>query len=232
MSDQLAECSSRRQEAEPVRKAVRERAEVDVDDFDRGRPDALLARRVRATRTGLRLSEGLTFETWRRIGLQAGVLNDSSAWWIGDWLLYGQRTYGERYKTAIEATGFGYQTLRNYAWVASRIPLSRRRDTLSFGHHAEIAALDEEEQEKWLRGAATRRWSRNELRRQIRAARSVPVEPVASSVAIALRVEDPRHERWRAAAAAEGRAFGEWIAGALDEAADSVLEGPAIELAI
>ena len=39
-----------------------------------------------------------------------------------------------------------YQTLRNYAWVARRFAMSRRRDTLSFGHHAEVPALPEPEQ--------------------------------------------------------------------------------------
>jgi hypothetical protein len=200
-------------------------------DFDRGRPDALLARRVRATRTGLRLHDGLSFESWRRIGLQVGTLSDASAWWIGDWLLFGQRTYGERYKAAIDATGFGYQTLRNYAWVASRFPPSRRRDNLSFGHHAEVAALEEEGQEEWLRRVALHRWSRNELRRNLRASRPVPNRTEASAVAIELRVADPRSYRWQAAAAAEGRALDEWITAVLDLAAESVLEAPLGEFA-
>ncbi len=32
------------------------------------------------------------------------------------------------------------------AWVARRFPVSRRRDTVSFQHHAEVAALPEPEQ--------------------------------------------------------------------------------------
>jgi hypothetical protein len=194
------------------------------DLFERGRPDALLARRVRATRTGLRLTEGLPYDVWERIGLQVGVLVDSSAWWIGDWLLYGQRTYGDRYETAAAATGFSYQTLRNYAWVASRFPMSRRRDSLSFGHHAEIAALVEEEQEAWLRRAALRRWSRNELRRNVREARDGGSSLPGGPVSIALRVEDPRYERWQAAADAEGRVLLEWMTATLDEAARSALD--------
>ena len=194
------------------------------DLFDRGRPDALFARRVRATRTGLRLTEGLPYDVWERIGLQVGVLVDSSAWWIGDWLLYGQRTYGDRYETAAAATGFSYQTLRNYAWVASRFPMSRRRDSLSFGHHAEIAALGEEEQEAWLRRAALRRWSRNELRRNVREARDAGSSLPGGPVSIALRVEDPRYERWQAAADAEGRVLLEWMTATLDEAARSALD--------
>jgi hypothetical protein len=201
------------------------------DLFERGRPDALLARRVRATRTGLNLAEGLPYEVWQRVGLQVGVLVDSSAWWIGDWLLYGQRTYGDRYATAAAATGFSYQTLRNYAWVASRFPMSRRRDSLSFGHHAELAALDDEEQEAWLRRADLRGWSRNELRRNVRKARDAGRSLPGGPVSIALRVEDPRYERWQAAAEAEGRVLLEWMTAALDEAALSALARPALDIA-
>jgi hypothetical protein len=192
--------------------------------FERGRPDALFARRVRATRTGLRLAEGLPFEVWERIGLQVSVLADSSAWWIGDWLVYGQRSYGDRYAAAAAATGFRYQTLRNYAWVASRFPLSRRRDRLSFGHHAEVAALGEDEQESWLRRADLRRWSRNQLRRAVREARDTARALPGAPVSIALRVEDPRYERWQAAADAEGRVLLEWMTAKLDEAARSALD--------
>jgi hypothetical protein len=43
----------------------------------------------------------------------------------------------------------------------------RRHETLSFGHHAEVAALPEPEQDFWLRKAETLGWSRNELRREV-----------------------------------------------------------------
>ena len=33
--------------------------------------------------------------------------------WIGDWLNYGERKWGEKYKEALEKTGYDYQTLRN-----------------------------------------------------------------------------------------------------------------------
>jgi len=62
-----------------------------------------------------------------------------------------------------------YGTLRNYAWVARRFALSRRRDMLSFGHHAEVAAMPEAEQEYWLGKAEELSWSRNQLRREVRA---------------------------------------------------------------
>ena len=185
-----------------------------------GRPDALLSPRSRAVRTALKIKDGLGFEEWCRLGVQVGALADASAWWIGDWLVYGQRAYPGRYRTALAATRFSYQTLRNYAWVAAHVPVYRRRDGLSFGHHAEVAMLAAEEQELWLMRAERRAWSRNELRRRLRAGGA---ETRATPVAIALHVEDERRERWQAAAYAIGRPLSDWITKVLDEAASEAL---------
>jgi hypothetical protein len=110
----------------------------------------------------------LAFDKWYEIGQYLSSLTTSSTWCLGDWLVYGECAFEGRYRKAVEETMLDYQTLRNYAWVARRFPLSRRRDTLSFGHHAEVAALPEAEQEYWLRKAEESSWSRNMLRRQVR----------------------------------------------------------------
>src|SRR6266496_2626132 len=122
-----------------------------------------------APRIGLDLPGRLGFGMWLRIGRQLEAVASSSAWCLGDWLSYGRAAYAGRYRDAVEQTSLDYQTLRNYAWVAGRFPLSRRRDTLSFGHHAEVAALPEPEQDFWLRKAGDLGWSRNHLRREVRA---------------------------------------------------------------
>ena len=96
---------------------------------------------------------------------------DSASWWVADWLAYGESQFKDRYDEAIRRTSLSYQTLRNYAWVARRFDLSRRRDTLSFGHHAEVAALEPPEQAYWLRKAEEHGWSRNQLRAEVRASR-------------------------------------------------------------
>ncbi len=122
-----------------------------------------------APRIGLDLPGRLGFGMWLRIGRQLEAVASSSAWCLGDWLSYGRAAYAGRYRDAVEQTSLDYQTLRNYAWVAGRFPLSRRRDTLSFGHHAEVAALPEPEQDFWLRKAGDLGWSRNHLRCEVRA---------------------------------------------------------------
>ncbi|MET9497729.1 LmbU family transcriptional regulator [Streptomyces sp. NPDC006552] len=120
--------------------------------------------------SGMTFPQNLSERSWERIGTDLRELVNSSAWWLADWLIYGEATYGwRRYKEAIERTGLDYQTLRNYAWVARRFEHHRRRDALSFAHHAEVTRLAPPEQDYWLRKAEQQKWSRNELRRAVRA---------------------------------------------------------------
>jgi hypothetical protein len=135
-----------------------------------------LSSAVAARRTALRLPEDLPLVSWRRIGRQINLIGDSSQWWLADWLVYGQARFPDRYKQAVAETSLEYQTLRNYAWVARRFEMSRRRDKVSFQHHAEVAALPEPDQDLWLNRAERLGWSLSELRRQLRTARSNAVE--------------------------------------------------------
>jgi hypothetical protein len=179
---------------------------------------------MHGTARALELPLGLAFEDWVRAGHSIARIATASAWWMGDWIVYGERAYGERYRTALEVTPFDYKTLRNYAWVARRFDVSRRRDTLSFQHHAEVAALSEPAQELWLTRAEARGWSRNELRRQLTRAR-LPERQRHLSRPLALRMDvaDRRMQRWRDAAKAEGQDLSEWLIAVVDEAADAAL---------
>lgn len=129
---------------------------------------------AKVQKSGMIFPQNLPERSWERIGTSLRELVNSSAWWLADWLIYGETTYGwRRYKEAIERTGLDYQTLRNYAWVARRFEHHRRRDSLSFAHHAEVTRLSPPEQDYWLRKAEQQKWSRNELRRAVRASLAV-----------------------------------------------------------
>jgi hypothetical protein len=185
-------------------------------------------RMTSATATSLRLPENVKLDDWLRLGREISRRSSASAWWLGDWLLFGERRYAGRYRAAIDSSGLDYQTLRNYAWVARAFAPSRRRDTLSFQHHVELAALPEPQQELWLNRAERLRWSRNELRRQLSAARTAGDPPGRSSV-VRLLVTPTRQLRWQEAADAAGRTLEEWLAGAADEAAGGAAdEAPAM----
>lgn len=179
-------------------------------------------------RNGLSIPDGISFDSWREIGCRVALVVNCSAWWLGDWLVYGEREYSDRYAQAIADTSLGYQTLRNYAWVARRFPMSRRRDTLSFGHHAEVAALPDDEQDMWLARAEGSNWSRHQLRRGLRAAKLTcfPESCNEGSVdtrALKLDVPAERHDRWESAAKQKNCSVADWIIATLDHAASEEL---------
>jgi hypothetical protein len=172
----------------------------------------------------MRFDPLMPIETWKLVGARIGGYAEATTWWLGDWLLFGRIKYGRRYKDGIALTGLDYQTLRNYAVVARRFDPSRRRDNLSFQHHAEVCALSDELQDLWLDLAGANGWSKSELRRHLRAAMadSLPGTPATS---VRLVVEARRDERWRAAAQLSGCALETWMTRCLDAAASAQLEG-------
>lgn len=179
-----------------------------------------LGAEIRTTRVGLQVPVALAFEKWQRVGVQISKVANSSAWCLGDWLVYGQREYRDRYLHAIAESGLDYQTLRNYAWVARKFELERRRHTLSFQHHVEVSSLAPKEQDRWLDLAEEFHWSRNDLRKNIRTHRQqdgrsdTPKESLPT-----LSVAADRVQRWRQAAELSSETFEHWVLRALDETA-------------
>jgi hypothetical protein len=107
---------------------------------------------------------------WVEVGRQLGAMSRVSNWWIGDWLQYGTARWGEKYVEAAKITGYDVKTLRNIAYVAKRFESSRRRDNLTWSHHADVAVLDPQEQNRWLDRAITDRLSVADLRVELRSA--------------------------------------------------------------
>jgi hypothetical protein len=108
---------------------------------------------------------------WIEQGRWLGAVGRASGWWIGDWIRYGNRRYGEKYEEAANLTGYDSQSLMNMAYVASRYEPSRRREGLSFSHHAELAALPPADQELWLDRVEAGELSVRALRFELREAR-------------------------------------------------------------
>jgi hypothetical protein len=113
----------------------------------------------------------LDYEDWLRLGSRLGVAGRGSGWWLGDWLRYGTASYGSKYTAAVRVTGYDRQTLMNMVYVATRFPISRRRESLSWSHHAEVAGLDSPDQDRWLERAAVERLTVRELRLELLSSR-------------------------------------------------------------
>ncbi|MCQ4208849.1 LmbU family transcriptional regulator [Streptomyces longispororuber] len=177
------------------------------------------------TKVGLQLPTVMGYDDWERAGRQLADVLDSSSWWLGDWLVYGKDHYTDRYQRGIRAAGLSYQTLRNYAWVSRRFVLARRRPTLSFQHHAELASMPVGEQDRWLDRAEQRQWTTKQLRGAIRAARQSQ-QPPCAPVEQSHRLDLPgsRLQWWYKAAEQLGVDFEQWVLNTLDSAAENALE--------
>lgn len=113
----------------------------------------------------LELPADYPFDDWCALGVKLCTGSKVINWWIGDWWASGQHSYGERAKVAAQGIfGREFQTLRNVASVCASIETSRRRDGLSFSHHAEVAALPIPQADALLDRAESEGLSRNELR--------------------------------------------------------------------
>lgn len=126
-----------------------------------------LHRGVSPTRAALELPENLSEKDWLAVGARLKEMEQSILWWVGDWARYGERRYGLTYEAAQEATGLAVQTLKNAAWVAGSFETSRRRDDLSFSHHAEVARLEPRAADELLDHAAAHKLSQKAFRQEV-----------------------------------------------------------------
>ncbi|MFJ7909755.1 LmbU family transcriptional regulator [Kitasatospora sp. NPDC096204] len=178
------------------------------------------------TKVGLRVPGAVSFEDWERAGVGLARMADSSAWCLGDWVIFGRNRFPDRYRRAMEAAGLDYQTIRNYVWVARRFEPPRRREGLSFGHHAEVAALPDYEQDLWMALAEYHQWSRNRLRSEIKGGRRAVPEPRETASLPRMVVDRDRLGQWQRAAERSQVTLGEWVARQLDSAAAELLGRP------
>jgi hypothetical protein len=94
----------------------------------------------------------MTQDDWKGAGFSIARVEGAMNWWLGDWWNYGCKAYGDR-KEMVESDdwqGPSYNTCANVAYVASTFQSSRRRELVTFGHHAECTSLPEAEQDTVL----------------------------------------------------------------------------------
>lgn len=185
------------------------------------RPMLSLGTGTVANTTGLKLVDDMEYDDWAAIARKLALFVNAPRWWVGDWVNYGEEAYGLKYQEALALTDLTYQAIADLAYVAGRIELSRRRESLSVAHHREVAPLSPEEQDRWLDRAEAEGWTRDNLRAAIQG-QLEPVPPERTTVTleqIRFTIPPERAERWKTAAEREGVAFSDWAARVLDEAA-------------
>ena len=109
----------------------------------------------------------LTFDQWEQTGHVITTLYNSVKFARGDWLLYGEGEYGERFAQAVATTGLDPDVLRHEAWVSSSVESGFRNPDLSWTHHRYVAPLPSAGQEQWLAIAVEEQIGANDLRDRI-----------------------------------------------------------------
>jgi hypothetical protein len=175
----------------------------------------------KATRTGLQISEALDVDAWEQLLGRVVAFSDSSAWWIGDVLAYGEWKYGEKYRAILADLELEYDRARDYAYVAGNVPCTIRRDDLSFTHHRIVAKLAPVDQEDWLARATENGWTKRELQEAIESAATPALEAAHRTLEqIRFTIAPERLERYQTAAQeAQAASVAEWALTVLDQAA-------------
>lgn len=139
-------------------------------DLIRIADEALTLGAFRLTATGLVVRGRPSFDDWQECGLVLQRFESGVQFWIGDWLNYGaaRKDYGDKYDDAIAIIDRERPTLRDYAYVAQSVSLSRRRDNLSFSVHREVAPLDPGQQKRILDRASKEQLTVSAVRELVR----------------------------------------------------------------
>lgn len=115
-----------------------------------------------------------SFEDWDRVGHILRYFHTGMQFWLGDWMNYGEQSYGEKYSQALKDTDYELKTLQTYAWVANKVKPAQRVEAIPFGYYVNgLAALDEGDQKRWvdriLAGEDGDIMSRQEFQKALRA---------------------------------------------------------------
>lgn len=120
------------------------------------------------------LSSKLSYEDWLALGKNLRDTHEEVQWSLGDWVVFGTKKFEHaKYAAAAKTTGLDPKTLSNYGWVASKFESSRRREDVSWGHHADVASLPEKEQDAWLQKAADNKWNKWQFREALREEKTI-----------------------------------------------------------
>jgi hypothetical protein len=107
------------------------------------------------------------------IGRSLARAQQSVQWWLGDWWAFGDHRYGARTRLirSEDWDGPPVHTCENMGRVALAITTSRRREVVTFTHHATVAALPAGEADSlldWCLATTGKPRSTRELRDEMR----------------------------------------------------------------
>jgi N6-adenosine-specific RNA methylase IME4 len=149
-----------------------------------------------------------TFREHESVGEFIRRAHKASGWWLADWLNYGESRsdFKQKLEAVLDAGIVKEKTAQNLKYIGKAIPRARRRENVDFSLHAEVAGLEPDEQDEWLEKAETEGYTRQELRKQIRASKRARIIEGQAALEGMFRViyADPPWKYGDSAATADG----------------------------
>lgn len=93
------------------------------------------------SRVGMRISKQLDYDEWFRLYGSMDMVNEGSAWAIGDILNYGEKEYGEMYTQAMKSTRRSYTRMAVSKSISATFQYEERKWDLDFGHYEAVASI-------------------------------------------------------------------------------------------
>jgi hypothetical protein len=120
--------------------------------------------------------ERMDRDRWLTVLKTVAPTDRGRAWHVGDLLAFGEKKYGDgTYELAAEALDYDrIESVRNLAYVSRAVPPEVREPSLSHRTHRAVAAMNVDEQRRWLKLAAANGWRSTQLQREIDAASPSP----------------------------------------------------------
>ena len=114
------------------------------------------------------IPDGVKFEVVEQLLGGMKLVTDSVQFWIGDLLVYSERSFGEMFSQLVDGMDYEPQSLKDMMWVSHSVAPNVRRKELSWSHHREVAKLVQDDQKTMLEAAVADNLSVSELRALIR----------------------------------------------------------------
>jgi len=130
------------------------------------------------TPRALNLPQEIEYDSYESLGAFLGEFKSRVNFYLGDWLIFGEGAFSERWSQACEATGLAEQTLLRIMTVCRKVPPVRRNYRLSWSVHAAVQSLTAHGQKSWLKRAEEHGWGYAELAKAMRAARTEERPPM------------------------------------------------------
>lgn len=159
---------------------------------------------VTETPTGLIFATDTPIEVWGALTERMIRQSKRLHWAIADAINFGDAAYGEKYAQWVDETGLTVSTLNKIAWVGRKFPQDRRRESVDFTYHEQVAALEPEDQDAVLDAAEDQGLNTAEVRvlarhtkreRQREAFEALPVPEILPS-SISVEVADATALPW------------------------------------